>query len=51
MASWSLTRGELVLRRTYRAYAPAPSCFRSDGKASLGGLTSWILQRSFRFMP
>jgi superfamily II DNA/RNA helicase len=43
--------GELVLRRTYRPYAPVPCRFRTDGGASPDGLPGWFLQGSFRFCP
>ncbi|MFN7899492.1 MAG: DEAD/DEAH box helicase [Synechococcaceae cyanobacterium] len=43
--------GELVLKRTYREFAPVPCRVRSDGTAGHDGTPAWFLKGSFRFCP
>lgn len=43
--------GELVLKRTYREFAPVPCRVRSDGSAGHDGTPAWFLKGSFRFCP
>jgi hypothetical protein len=43
--------GELVLKRTYREFAPVPCRVKADGGASSDGTPAWFLKGSFRFCP
>ena len=43
--------GELVLKRTYREFAPVPCRVRADGGTGSDGTPAWFLKGSFRFCP
>jgi len=43
--------GELVLKKTYREFAPVPCRIKADGGTSSDGTPAWFLKGSFRFCP
>lgn len=44
-------KGELVLKRTYREFAPVPCRVNVDGGMGSEGTPAWFLKGSFRFCP
>ena len=43
--------GDLVLKRTYRDFAPVPCRIKPEGSTSSDGTPAWFLKGSFRFCP
>jgi hypothetical protein len=43
--------GELVLKKTYREFAPVPCRVKADGGTSSDGTPAWFLKGKFRFCP